>query len=143
MPQILGMMQMAFDSEDPPIPHAHRGGPRPSYDTHPMAPGNLAAAAMLAQGHMSDEDDMGDLDAGDILASFCVGMHHYLMIVTCAFWKGCPDLPLLQCTAMPILPYDGPQDVSGCHASVAVFFMKSAWLASYFTCNEFAVKFLR
>lgn len=64
MPQILGMMQMAFDSEDPPIPHAQRGGPRPSFDTHPMAPGNLAAAAMLAQGHMSDEDDTADLDAG-------------------------------------------------------------------------------
>ena len=66
MPQILGMMQMAFDSEDPPIPHTQRGGPRPSYDTLPMAPGNLAAAAMLAHGHMSDEDDMADVDAGVI-----------------------------------------------------------------------------
>ncbi|CAL5221443.1 g3632 [Coccomyxa viridis] len=62
MPQILGMMQMAFDSEEPPIPYTHRGGPRPSYETHPMAPGNLTAAAMLAQGQLSDEDDMASAD---------------------------------------------------------------------------------
>ena len=60
MPQILGMMQMAFENEDPPIPHVHRGGLRPSYETHPMAPGNLAAAAMLAHGQMGEEDDMAD-----------------------------------------------------------------------------------
>ena len=63
MPQILGMMQMAFDSEDPPIQYTHRGGPRPSYETHPMAPGNLTAAAMLAQGQLSDEDDMASAGA--------------------------------------------------------------------------------
>ena len=63
MPQILGMMQMAFDSEEPPIPHTHRGGPRPSYETHPMAPGNLAAAAMLAHGQLGDEDDTADAGA--------------------------------------------------------------------------------
>ena len=71
MPQILGMMQMAFDSEEPPIPYTHRGGPRPSYETHPMAPGNLTAAAMLAQGQLSDEDDMAGAGAGNapVLAS--------------------------------------------------------------------------
>ena len=65
MPQILGMMQMAFDSEDPPIQYTHRSGPRPSYETHPMAPGNLTAAAILAQGQLSDEDDMAS--AGELL----------------------------------------------------------------------------
>ena len=68
MPQILGMMQMAFESEEPPIPHVHRGGPRPSYETHPMAPGNLAAAAMLAHGQMGEEDDMADTGAQ---SAFC------------------------------------------------------------------------
>ena len=76
MPQILGMMQMAFDSEDPPIQYAHRGGPRPSYETHPMAPGNLTAAAMLAQGQLSDEDDMAE--AG---ASQCLSLHSCLLCV--------------------------------------------------------------
>ncbi len=66
MPQILGMMQMAFDSEEPPIPYTHRGGPRPSYETHPMAPGNLTAAAMLAQGQLSDEDDMAGAGAASV-----------------------------------------------------------------------------
>lgn len=72
MPQILGMMQMAFDNEDPPIPHTHRGGPRPSYENHPLAPGNLAAAAMLAHGHMADEDDLSEAGAGPSLSFWLI-----------------------------------------------------------------------
>lgn len=54
MSQILNMMQMAWEAEpDPPIPHAHRGGPRPA-TADPFAPGNLAAAAILAHGHLLD-----------------------------------------------------------------------------------------
>jgi hypothetical protein len=51
MSTILGMMQMAWEAEaepDPPIPYAHRGGPRPAATTDPFAPGNLTAAALLA-----------------------------------------------------------------------------------------------
>ena len=55
MSQILGMLQMAWDpdegenagDEDPPIPHTHRGGPRPAPAADPFAPGNLANAALL------------------------------------------------------------------------------------------------
>jgi len=53
MSQILNMMQMAWEADpDPPIPHVHRGGPRPAGD--PFAPGNLAAAAILAHGQILD-----------------------------------------------------------------------------------------
>ncbi len=53
MSQILNMMQMAWEADDPPIPHVHRGGPRPA-TTDPFAPGNLAAAAILAHGQLLD-----------------------------------------------------------------------------------------
>ncbi len=53
MSQILNMMQMAWEEPDAPIPHAHRGGPRPA-TADPFAPGNLAAAAILAHGHLLD-----------------------------------------------------------------------------------------
>ncbi len=58
MSQILGMLQMAWEADDggagggddanadPPIPHVHRGGPRPA-TSDPFAPGNLANAAFL------------------------------------------------------------------------------------------------
>ena len=65
MSQILGMLQMAWDPEDgnapedadPPIPHAHRSGPRPAAGggagnaaaSDPFSPGNLTAAALLGQ----------------------------------------------------------------------------------------------
>ncbi|CAL8468593.1 g8133 [Coccomyxa elongata] len=53
MSQILNMMQMAWEADDPPIPHVHRGGPRPA-TADPFAPGNLAAAAILAHGQLLD-----------------------------------------------------------------------------------------
>lgn len=54
MSQILNMMQMAWEADDPPIPHVHRGGPRPAATADPFAPGNLAAAAILAHGQLLD-----------------------------------------------------------------------------------------
>lgn len=41
------LAQMAWDTEpDQPIPHVHRGGPRPAA-ADPFAPGNLTTAAIL------------------------------------------------------------------------------------------------